>query len=204
LAACQAQTQDANQIGAGASISNVENEIEGIRQQIVQLSRQRSTPDEAINSYFAVQTLLHQLGCYRSEAAKSHRETSPTEDATIDAFFSSVALESRTRNRRNLQNCLERRERALIDIRDVHMDTPTHATLVVNIKNVTPIPAGAEGDDSQRRRRRDGQDYRVQLSKSHDGWKIVQVYTTYFEGGSQTPQYSTDDYYPDSVVSIFF
>jgi hypothetical protein len=184
--------------------SSARHHINRIQRQLTELAQQRTTPDQAVNSYIAAQALLEELACYRFEAGKEYPEIASSETETIDRFFSGAALESRQTHRSSLRQCLDRRDRILLDIRDVNMDTATHATITVNLKNVTPIPAGAEGDQYQRERRRDGQDYRIQLTKASDGWKVMQAYTSYSEGGEEYRTFRADPIYPDGVLSVFF
>lgn len=175
-------------------------DVARLRERIRDLSRDRATPDRAVASYFEAAEIQQQLNCH--EAAKQRRDaTQANVDVTLvaDAFFHGEALEVRRRYRRELQDCLRLQDRQSMSIRDVNMDTATHATIVVHLKNTTPIPSSAVATDDDRRRRRDGQEFRVQMTRADGGWKIGQVSTRYSEGGEWRPQFSSEEYFPSFV-----
>ena len=62
------------------------------------------------------------------------------------------------------------------DIQEVKAESETRAVVFATIKNVTPIPQGAEPDESDKKYRADGFRFKYVLEKTSDGWKIAQVF----------------------------
>lgn len=197
LAACHQANSSANSTDAPSADA----QIGRLRARIETLSHQRSTPDQAINSYFEAVDVQEQLSCHEAAAHDAASGAAQRDTSVIaDAFFHGQALESRQKYRRGLNDCLQQRSRYSLDLSDVHMDTPTHATIIANIKNQTPIPPAAVASDDDRRRRRDGEDFKIQLTKLADGWRIEQVYSHLFESSAWRAQFSAEDYFPSFVL----
>lgn len=183
---------------SSTSASSSSGEIARIAGEISRLSRARETPDQAINSFFEVARLGRELDCHTLVLSEDDALGTAAITRAADSFFSGVALSARTRYRRTVQECLQRSERLALDIREVTMDTPTRAVAIINLRNTSAIPesASADASDDERRRRRDGEDYRVRLTKTSDGWKIEQVDSRSLATREWRAQWSEQELYP--------
>lgn len=201
LAACHPANTSSNSTDAQADRS-AGAEIGRLRARVETLSHQRATPDQAINSYFEAVDVQEQLSCHESAADRDSASGAAQHDTSViaDAFFHGQALESRRKYRRDLSDCLQQRSRYALDLNDVHMDTPTHATIIANVRNETPIPPAAVASDDDRRHRRDGEDFKIQLTKLADGWRIEQVYSHLFGSTEWRAQFAAEDYFPSFVL----
>jgi hypothetical protein len=191
------ESSDGRQPDSNASTSG---EIGPLQDRIETLSRQRATPDQTVSSYFEAVDVQEQLNCYEQARGRGDPSLHPSDMSRKgDSFFHGPAMEYREKFRRDLATCLRLRDKLSLEFRDVHMDTPTHATIILNLKNETPIPATAVGDDQDRRRRSDGEEFKVQLTKLNDGWRIEQVFSHPYGSQAWTPRFSSQEYFPSFV-----
>lgn len=62
------------------------------------------------------------------------------------------------------------------DIQEVKTESETRAVVFANIKDVSPVPDGAEPDENDKKYRANGFRYKYVLEKTSAGWKISQVF----------------------------
>lgn len=68
------------------------------------------------------------------------------------------------------------------EILEVKQETESRAVVLARVKNITPIPPGAELTDFDKKRRRDGEVYRYIFEREGDGWKLVQIQSKDYKG----------------------
>lgn len=61
-------------------------------------------------------------------------------------------------------------------IKSTSEESPSRVAIVVNLKNTTPIPAGAAPSKSEMSVREAGQDYKYVIDKRNDTWKVSEVW----------------------------
>lgn len=61
-------------------------------------------------------------------------------------------------------------------IQEVKVESESRAVVIANIRNTTPIPAGAQPDKYDTERREHGELFRYVLEKSGTSWQIAEVY----------------------------
>jgi hypothetical protein len=62
------------------------------------------------------------------------------------------------------------------DIQEVKAESETRAVVFAHVKNVSPIPVGAEPDEYDKKFRQDGFRFKYVLEKTSSGWKVSQVF----------------------------
>jgi hypothetical protein len=62
------------------------------------------------------------------------------------------------------------------DILEVKVETGSRAVVIAVLKNTTPIPQGAQVDESDERWRRDGFRYKYVLLKDDVGWRVAEIW----------------------------
>lgn len=62
------------------------------------------------------------------------------------------------------------------DIQEVKLESETRAVIFVKVKNVTPVPAGADPDEYDKQYRKNGFRFKYLVEKTSEGWKVSQVY----------------------------
>lgn len=130
---------------------------------------ENGSPDSALKSWWRVLDLKEKIDveeCNRKKAGKQPGYV---------AYFPKVAQENALKafaptNAVCLEDVYER------DIQEVKTESETRAVAFVKIKNITPIPSGAEPDEYDKQYRKDGFRFKYLLEKSSEGWKVSQVY----------------------------
>jgi hypothetical protein len=129
-----------------------------------------STPDKALKSYWAVRDAT------RAEWAASPRgqqdqirATERQMPAVVTAAFGDQ-VEYFSSGPINPQEVLVR------DILEVNAETESRAVAVAVIKNISPIPVGAQMTDFDKRLREDGNTYKYVLEKDESGWRVAEIW----------------------------
>jgi hypothetical protein len=123
-----------------------------------------STPDKALKSYWAVRDENRQ----RREVTYSKiRGDLATEEKRLADVASSELW------RRQVPSATETFTR---DILDLKVESESRAVVAVNVRNSTPVPAGAELTKYDEERRRDGELYRYVLEKGQRGWQVAEIW----------------------------
>ena len=176
-------------------------------------SRDRSTPERAIQSYFHFFNAKEEMECLRQEV---DRRTTPgqgittnTVDSKIDAardrFFDGVPLRYFHQwDDLSFAKCMAERESYAYEIVGVEPIGTDRTKLTISAKNTTPIPAGAKPDDDDMQRRRDGFLFKFDLSKSEQGWKITQIEEKGFLSEGWEAKFTPDDLDPLVPTFIWF
>lgn len=62
------------------------------------------------------------------------------------------------------------------DIVEVKVESESRAVVLAVIKNVTPIPVGADISAREEKQRREGDRYRYVLEREKEGWKVAEIW----------------------------
>lgn len=127
------------------------------------------SPDSAVKSWWRVLDLKEKIDTEECNQKKSKEKPS------YAIYFPKVAQEDVLKtfvpkDVACLEDVYER------DIQEVKTESETRAIAFVKIKNITPIPLGAEPDEYDKQYRKDGFRFKYLLEKSSEGWKVSQVY----------------------------
>lgn len=122
-----------------------------------------TTPDKALKSYWAVNDWIRATGFKKIDKAFHATANRAREQVTSGAVRKNM-----TRDDYVLQ--LFDRE-----IETVKVETESRAVAVVTIKNVTPIPEGADQEPRTLKVRESGERYKYVLEKSEFGWGVSEI-----------------------------
>lgn len=171
LCACgpTAETQPKSEPAAAISIDTPKN----AQQELPPILIDQSSPDRALKTHFAFQDRYEYIQSkrYNEEQGKS-AEKIGIEAAEVLFDGAAKRYFDRQIGKNKTPLLLEKYEREILKIDN---ESETRAIALVNIKNVTPIPSGAEPDEYDKKRRADGVVYRYIFSKAAEGWKIEDV-----------------------------
>lgn len=150
------------------------------------------SPDLAVKSWWRVFDMRAKI--FADECNKRKVEEKPA----YMNYYSKVAQEDMLRKLvpKNTVCELEVFER---DLQEVKTESETRAIVFAKIKNVTPIPVGAEPSENEKKYRNDGFRFKYLVEKSSDGWKVSQVYrydkmnVEYLNKDPWEPIYKSDD-----------
>lgn len=124
-----------------------------------------TSPDNALKSYWAAKDEVR-----RAVDLKSDEETAFGKE--VRSLLEKVAAPGIFDfNHRPVLETFSR------DIEDVDVQSETRAVIIARIKNITPIPAGAEVDEYDKKARENGERYRYVLEKSAAGWRVAELWT---------------------------
>ena len=127
-----------------------------------------STPDNALRSYWAKRDALRKYGqgLLADQTAKLAGVRKELEVVMVEPvarefpdFASNIVNETFSR-----------------DILEVKVETGSRAVVIAVLKNTTPIPQGAQVDESDERWRRDGFRYKYVLLKDDVGWRVAEIW----------------------------
>lgn len=125
-----------------------------------------SSPDNALKSWWRV--LDHREQITSAECAKRNAE--------YFALFERVAQGDPLRQYTAMEREYCAPETYEREIHEVETESETRAVIFAKIRNVTPIPAGADLSPEDRKNREDGYRYSYLLEKTAEGWKVSAVY----------------------------
>jgi hypothetical protein len=133
------------------------------------------SPEAALRSYWSLRDwrgiTVRQSRPLRDPAdVVYHRSMIGMTAGATRQFFENIEASIRE----DRQTRLERR------ILNIVQDSPERATIVANIRNVTPVPVDAKPPSRQLARLREtGEDYRYVLIRAENRWKVLQVWSLY-------------------------
>lgn len=154
-----------------------------------------SSPDRTLKTLFALQDLV-EANRYNEAIKTQSEKEDDTSNKTVflrsaNQLFDGLAKQAFDRRfaSRNVYP-LEVFEREILKITN---ETETRSVATVNIKNVTPLSAGAVPSEYDKKRRTQGKDYQYVLTKTSQGWKIEDIKEWDYEVGT----------YRESFVRIY-
>lgn len=159
-----------------ASLSSPE--LTKITEEMSAIAKLRASPDQTVESFIKIKNLRERAECH-FESAKISPENAvdwariKNDEKTYYAFMSGImrAQLSKWSEPRDLKTCLERAAIYAVDVREVSKSSEDRALVIANVRNVTPIPDGADRKDMERRNA--GQTVRYVLGRGTDGWTIA-------------------------------
>ena len=125
-----------------------------------------STPEAALHSYWRMQDAL--------DSVAASIVTGPADRDPFAAVRRSYEQTVAGRAREVLASPFVRQTYAR-EVEAVDMAGPQRALVMAVIRNTTPLPAGAALTIEQQELRGDGQQFRYQLEREGDAWRITQV-----------------------------
>lgn len=135
-----------------------------------------SSPDRALKTLFAMQDRGAVFG-YNSDIERKAKAAEAPPIQLDDAFvlFDGPAKSWFERFVKYREIGTPTLDVVARDILKVETESETRAIVLVNMKNITPIPAGAELDEYDKKFREEGFNYRYIMTKTGEGWKIEDV-----------------------------
>lgn len=143
-----------------------------------------STPERALRTYWRIKSMSDTIGAPVDTTAARFQNWQRA-DTVLQRIYGGDALAEYRRTRQPA-----RRHEYLREILQVEPESETRATVLARIRNVTPVPPGAEPDPYTARRRADGDVYRYVFERDSAGWKLVQV-----QGKSYPGDMTWSDYF---------
>ncbi|MFZ6721719.1 hypothetical protein [Undibacterium sp. Ji49W] len=125
-----------------------------------------STPDRALKSYWQVRDQIRTKDTLLQNARL--QESIDQQKQLPDVATSALTA--------NWKSKLWTPETFTRDIMEVKLESESRAIIIVNMKNSTPIPAGAEIEKIEENYRRNGENYRYVLEKDQQGWKVAEIW----------------------------
>jgi hypothetical protein len=126
-----------------------------------------STPDRALKSYWAQVDWL----TASDHALKAHNRSGDTFTTGMSAL-AKVANQGRVASA-NYQQPLYTYSR---EITEAKVETDSRAVVFATIRNTTPLPANANLDAADKKRREEGSRYKYVLEKSQNAWQVAEVW----------------------------
>lgn len=146
------------------------------------------TPEQALRSYWRLKAITDTIGAPADTTAVRFRDWRRA-DSVLAHVYGGDALAEYRRAHQPVQRQQYDRE-----ILQVEPQSQTHATVLARIRNVTPVPPGAEPDVYTARRRAEGDVYRYVFERDSAGWKLVQVLAKSYPGDmTWTPYFQSED-----------
>ena len=128
-----------------------------------------SSPDRALKSYWAMQDWTRKTDVSDEELARY----AVRRKEWLEAMTLVLTGEELSDKQKVPSPTLEEYER---DILEVRVETDTRAVALVRIRNVTPVPVGAEMSRISEQQRLNGDQYRYIIEKTAVGWKVSEVW----------------------------
>lgn len=125
-----------------------------------------STPDKSLKSYWAV------LDDMRS----NYHELSKRLLSQYRSVEQRVPLVAAGGLTKDIQSGIGVFESFSRDIVEVKVESDSRAVILAVVKNVTPIPAGADVTKFDEEKRRDGERYRYVLERDQTGWRVAEIW----------------------------
>lgn len=157
-----------------------------------------SSPDRTLKTHFAFQDrnfrLAYQELLEPPKEGSKHRvkQAAVLFDGAAKNYAERILLDKPSTD----TPVLEQYER---DIRKIENETETRAVAIVWMRNITPIPVGAEPTNFDKERRSEGSEYKFVLGKTSEGWKIEDIQ----EFDLAPPDYSKKVWTRISTISFF-
>jgi hypothetical protein len=126
-----------------------------------------STPDRTLKSYWAVRDyVLQRERLLALDALPQYQ--------VAERLLDTVAAAPVASAQRRLAPPIETFSR---DIVEVKVESESRAVALATIKNISPIPPGAEVSRFDEEQRRNGERLRYVLEKEGSGWRVAEVWT---------------------------
>jgi hypothetical protein len=126
-----------------------------------------STPDRTLKSYWAVRDYVLQRERLLAVNALPQYESA---EHLLDTVASAPVAASERRRPPPIETFSR-------DIVEVKVESESRAVALATIKNISPIPPGAEVSRFDEERRRDGERLRYVLEKEGSRWRVAEVWT---------------------------
>jgi len=167
-------------------------------------TRDRSTPERALRSYFKHMNNKSEIQCLSYEAQRRaqgpRRSTFETIDKHIDrireGFFGGLPLEyfQHFKNE-TFAECLAGAESYSYEIISSEPAADGKVRIVIHSRNTTPLTAAMKPDEYDAERRSEGFTFRFEFQKEGSEWKIVQIEDKEFSDDWK-PKFTPDDLDP--------
>jgi hypothetical protein len=161
-----------------------------------------TSPDRAIRTYWRLQdietrasAIMSRLLLDESTGLRSPGTPWRRIDSLRTAVLGGEALAERQQPPDTMQTTFAR------EIVEVKQETETRAIVIAKLRNTTPIKPGVVVDESDAKRRRDGDEVRYVLEKDASGWKVAQAMRRYYTGDQWRPYFTPGDYIVPTYVS---
>ncbi|HVH12605.1 MAG TPA: hypothetical protein VM759_06125 [Longimicrobium sp.] len=147
-----------------------------------------STPEQALRSYWHLKAMTDTISAPADTTAVRFR-TWRRADSVLARVYGGDALAEYRRAHQPVQ-----RQQYDRQILQVEPQTETRATVLARIRNVTPVPPGAQQDVYTARRRAEGDVYRYVFERDSAGWKLMQVLAKSYPGDmTWHPYFQSED-----------
>lgn len=188
-----ASVQTGQSLKAKDSTSSLPNPNPPIESVVIE----NSSPDQAVKSWWKVIDLLEQESV---DECKKNQNKAPLNHVR---YFPKITQEDLLRSiTPQIPDCrLTVYDREILEVKT---ESETRAILFAKVKNVTPIPEGAEPDEYDKKFRKEGFRFKYLIEKSSEGWKLSQVYeydrySTTGESWRAIYKYSDKPHFPGYV-----
>ncbi|MDD2761926.1 MAG: hypothetical protein PHH11_16735 [Methylomonas sp.] len=141
-------------------------------EQLPELKIETKSPDTAVKSWWSmidyegklkVDECVKYKDSYQKSEEQVYKSIQQITNGALLAYKTPKPLECKT-------------EKFNREITEVKPETETRAVVYATIKNVTPVPEGAQPTADNVKKRKDGYKFKYVLEKDSGGWKVVQVY----------------------------
>lgn len=127
-----------------------------------------ASPDQAVKSWWRY---LHALDSDAiSSCKRGQTDASAARLKDLEQIAGNQVLAAYSERAVCVRDSFER------TIDEVRTESETRALVFASIKNVTPVPAGAEPDEYALKSREEGEKFKYLVEKLSGAWKISQVY----------------------------
>lgn len=163
LSACDKQAESVKH----SEKSNQEESAEAVMKNV---SIETTSPDLAVKSWWKILDL------------KAHEDSKLCKQYYVEkvkgssyAYFRKIAQGAALKDKIEMPLCESDAYKR--EILKVETESETRVVVFTLIKNVTPIPVGAEPADSVKKLREEGFKFKYLVEKALEGWKVSQVYS---------------------------
>lgn len=152
------------------SVKNAEksNQEKSAEAGIKNVSIETTSPDLAVKSWWKI------LDLRAHETSKLCKQQVEKDEEPSSAYFRKIAQGAALKDK--IETSLCESDAYKREILKVETESETRAVIFTLIKNVTPIPVGAEPDDTDKKLREEGFQFKYLVEKTLEGWKVSQVY----------------------------
>lgn len=190
-----------------ASSEQPEGTYAGALQKFDAIALDTSTPDRLLKSIWAMMDAGRSLACYtkpRLEEKLSDGTAVGNLDGRtqmlrrLDAVSVGTAKSALDAYQvdKGLEYCLKFKEEFDRQVSEIKMETESRAVAFVTVRNVTPIPEGADSSNDVQKWRAEGERFKFEFSKEQSGWKLEQVSKYEKYGEKWEPMFSMESTRP--------
>lgn len=154
------------------TIENSENQY---LDELSRISLKTSTPDEAVKSFYEFLNKSKEFNCrFKFKIDKNELTRRSYEESFLDDSF--LRHVKKLHSDETLEDCLKTAYKRSVEISEVKIETPTRAIVFATIRNITNIPEGAEPSEKHMEWRKEGENYKYEMTNIKGKWKIQQIY----------------------------